>query len=182
LTAAGRLLATTAGTGTATATISYIFTVTGTAPGTSTATGRLKGYISVTVGTINADVELVVVTYLRSVTEVAAAVSTRVFTVTPNSPTFPLVRVYRIGGGTPAGRSRRLDAAALQVDVFAETKKEAADILATVRAALSVLHIAVGVAAVVSAVQFGPARYIPDPDFTPAMPRYSADITVTIHP
>ena len=36
--------------------------------------------------------------------------------------------------------------------------------------------------AVVTGVNIGAARYLPEPDFTPPKPRYTADVTVIIHP
>jgi hypothetical protein len=64
----------------------------------------------------------------------AAIPGARVYSSVPRSPTYPLVRVSRVGG--TAVVPRRLDAADVQIDVWADKKSEARTLAAQVRQAL----------------------------------------------
>lgn len=124
------------------------------------------------------DAELLAVRYLRAVPEVAAVVSARVYTEIPPEPTYPLVRLTRIGG-IPAIR-RHLDVARLQVDVWANSKFAARGLAATVQAAL---HDMVGAhtEGVVTRVEDDLGlTWAPDPETDVA--RYTAGYAVFLHP
>jgi len=129
------------------------------------------------------DVELVAVTYLRRTgSRVRDLVGDRVYTVIPTNAVFPLLRLVRIGGAPVSSATLHLDAAAMQLDAAGGSKADARRLLDTARAELADMNLATHTGAVVTAVTFGPSRYLPDKDFTPAKPRYVADVTIYAHP
>jgi len=130
------------------------------------------------------DVEALVSQYLRAQSEVTAYVGQRVYTALPESPTFPCVRIVRIGGAPPMSRPLHVDAARLQIDVFGGSKATAFDTIDAVREELAKIvdEAAVQPLGVVCGVRFGPLAYIPDESFAPAKPRYVQDVTVTVRP
>lgn len=124
------------------------------------------------------DAELLAVTALRADADLAAIVDTRVYTSIPAEPTFPLVRVVRVGG-IPEIR-QHLDVARLQVDAWGATKFEARTAAATAQA---VLHRLVGShdEGVVTAVvdDLGLSW---QPDAETGQPRYTLGVALYIHP
>lgn len=128
------------------------------------------------------DVELVVVNYLRLVAAVDALIDGRVFTVIPYAPTFPMLRVVRVGGAPLRDDPLRFDVAELELAAYGGSKADARRLIDTARAALGLIETVTHPAAVVIGAAFGEARYLPDPDFTPAKPRYILAAAVTIHP
>lgn len=124
------------------------------------------------------DAELLAVNYLRATAEVAAIAGSRIYTEIPPTPTYPLVRVTRIGG-VPTIR-QHLDVARLQIDVWGQTKFQARTLAATVQAAMwaAVGSHAEGVVANVED-DLG-LSWSPDPDTD--QPRYVFGVAVTIHP
>lgn len=134
------------------------------------------------------DDELALIQYLRTITEVTALVpGTRITTELPPSPTYPVVLVQRAGG---VGIWPALDDAALQVDVIAAARSDAAPntrrqckVLAqTVRAAILAIAndtVAEGVLASGSE-EVGP-QYLPDTIPNPPLPRYTARYRVITH-
>ena len=82
------------------------------------------------------DVEALVSQYLRAQSEVTAYVGQRVIRRCPESPTFPCVRIVRIGGAPPMSRPL-VDAAHLQIDVFGGSKATAFDTIDAVREELA---------------------------------------------
>jgi hypothetical protein len=80
------------------------------------------------------NVEALTVHYLLAHSDVSALVGQRVVTVLPNNPTFPLVRLFRIGGIPPLRKV--LDEASLQVEAWADRKTQAYTLAATAQAAL----------------------------------------------
>lgn len=134
------------------------------------------------------DVEALVSYYLRAQSEVAAICGQRVYTAIPSNPTFPLVRLHRIGGVPPMSRPLHMDRAHLQIDVWGGPKATALDLVDVVRTELSKLvdEAAVQPLGVVCGVKFGPLAFMPD-DTVPteggkARPRYTQDVTVTVRP
>jgi hypothetical protein len=141
------------------------------------------------------DAEQLVSNYLRATAEVYDLVGVdgdgnkRIYTVIPNDPTFPLVKVVRIGGGPTTSRPLYHDRALLQIDAYGGNKKFAHTLSAMVLAALADAAF-VGVhetddepLGVVSGVEFGAVqRWHPDPDYSPAKPRYLSDLAVHTHP
>jgi hypothetical protein len=128
------------------------------------------------------DVEALVSQYLRSQSEVTAYVGQRVYTSLPESKTFPLVRIVRIGGAPKMSRPLVVDSAHLQIDVFGGSKATALDAIDAIREELAkvVDEDPVQPLGVVCGVRFGPLAYLPDESFTPAKPRYLLDVTVTV--
>lgn len=130
------------------------------------------------------DVEALVSQYLRAQSEVTAYVGQRVYTALPETKTFPLVRLTRIGGVPPMSRPLHMDTARLQIDVFGGSKATALDTIDAVREELAKIvdEAAVQPLGVVCGVRFGPLAYLPDEAFEPAKPRYTLDVTVTVRP
>lgn len=124
------------------------------------------------------DAELLTVNYLRGVSDVTALVGTRVYTEIPAQPTWPLLRITRIGG-LPTIR-QHLDVARIQIDAWGTTKYQARTAAATAQAAI---HAAVGphTQGVVTAVEDDLGlTWAPDPDTNQA--RYTFGVSVFIHP
>lgn len=124
------------------------------------------------------DAELLVVNRLRATAEVTALVGTRVYTQIPATPTYPLIRVTRIGG-VPAIR-QHLDVARIQIDAWGATQYQARTVAATAQAAI---HAATGTHAtgVVSNVEDDLGlTWSPDPDTD--QPRYVFAVAISIHP
>lgn len=128
------------------------------------------------------DAERLVSAYLRDRDEIAALVADRVYTAIPANPTWPLVRLTRIGGAPVFNRPLHLDRALIQCDVFGGPKATAHEIAETCRAALTDLPSAYSALGVVTDVQFGTFAYLPDAAYTPARPRYVFDVAVYLHP
>lgn len=131
--------------------------------------------------TLAPDVELVTVTFLKAQAAISSLVGTRVYTVVPNSPTWPLLRVVRIGGGPLSSYPLHLDQALLQIDAYGGSKYEARTLVETVKAELAEIQLASHSGAVVTGANFGTTRYLPDSTFDPARPRYVADVEISIH-
>lgn len=127
-----------------------------------------------------ADAELVAVAYLRQQSDVAALVGARVSTELPANPTYPLLKVTRIMG-VPAV-PRRLDAAYLQVEAYADTKAQARLLAATAHAALWAATGAHAGAVITGASDALGLGWVPDPAFTPPKPRYLFAVTLYAHP
>jgi hypothetical protein len=124
------------------------------------------------------DAELLTVNALRANADLTALVGARVYTAIPAEPTFPLVRVTRIGG-IPA-ISRHLDIARIQVDVWGTTKFQARTVAATAQAAI---HAAIGARAegVLTGVDDDLGlSWQPDPETD--QPRYVFGVALYLHP
>jgi hypothetical protein len=80
------------------------------------------------------NVEALTVNYLLAHPDVTPLVGARVVTVLPNSPVFPLVVLFRIGGVAPLRGV--LDEASLQVEAWADRKAQAFTVANTVQSAL----------------------------------------------
>ncbi len=115
------------------------------------------------------DPEKVTGDYLRAHTDVAALVGDRVATKIPDTPTWPLLRLTRIGG-TSAARNT-LEVARMQFEGWADDEPTARLVTATVRAALEQAPGYVHADGYITAVGFelGP---IPIPDPETSRPRY----------
>lgn len=125
------------------------------------------------------DVEALVSQYLRDQSEVAALVDTRVYSIIPNTPTYPLVRVSQFDStDLTVGW---LDGAALQIDAYADWKAAASDVGRTARA---VLHNIIGShdEGVVTGVRTSGWRYEPDRSFPTAKPRFVFVTNLAVHP
>lgn len=130
------------------------------------------------------DAEQLVSAYLRANADITAVVAQRVYTEIPNDPTFPLVRLTRVGGVPVTQRPLHLDVATIQFDCYGGPKKTAQNIAQTIRAVLSAPAFIGGHAplGVVSAVNWGVFAYVPDDTYTPAKPRYVVDADIYLHP
>ena len=130
------------------------------------------------------DVEALLSQYLRSQSEVAAFVGQRIYTDLPADKTFPLVRLWRIGGVPKISRPLYLDTAHIQIDVWGGSKATAMDTTNAIREELAKIvdDDPVQPLGVVCGVRFGPVAYLPDESFEKAKPRYTQDVTVTVRP
>lgn len=123
------------------------------------------------------DAELVAVEWLRNTADVTALVADRVYTAVPPEPSWPLIRVLRVGG-TPVVATH-LDVARLQIDCWATDKQAAHLVARTVQAALHELP-GTHPTAVVTAVEDGTMSWNPDDDYHLA--GYTADYLIYLHP
>ena len=125
------------------------------------------------------DVTALVSQYLRSRSELTDMVGQRVYTVIPNNPTWPLVRLTQFDSidYTVAW----LDGAVVQVDAFGGGIDMASDIGRTARA---LLHEMYGThdEGVVTGVRTSGWRYQPDATFDPAKPCYLFTAVIAAHP
>lgn len=127
------------------------------------------------------DDELAIVQYLRTVSQVTALVpGVRITTEMPNKPTYPLVLITRGGGQAAAWQA--LDEPMHQIDTYGNSKKQAKDVMAAVRASiLAIANDTVPEAVLVSAYEeVGPA-WLPDTVTVPPTPRYMAHFRVFLH-
>ena len=137
-----------------------------------------------------ADAELVVRTYLVStagagVTAITGADSgnARVYTITTQpapAAGVAFVRLFRVGGAPALNLA--VDRPVIQLECYGGSKFTAGRLLEEVRRALLGIADASHVGASVARPRFGTARYLPDPDFTPARPRYIADVEFVLRP
>lgn len=126
------------------------------------------------------DIEKIVIEWALNTPEVNT-VASRIYSAIPANPTFPLIRLFRLGG-QPTSRLLWLDNALLQVDVFGGSKSTTRQIAETFRAYASAELVGGHGDGVVTAVEVGGLVWLPDTDYTPAKPRYTFDLTVTYHP
>ncbi len=126
------------------------------------------------------DIEALVIAWALDSDDVNT-VDDRIYGALPANPTFPAIRVTRIGG-TPPQRLHWLDEALLQVDVFGGPKATARLVAATFAAHLSANLTGTHDLGVVTAVTVGGLQWQPDESFSPAKPRYTFDAQVTYHP
>ena len=132
--------------------------------------------------TLLPDIERLVTGFLRAQSEVSTIVGARVYTEVPGDPTFPLVRVRRLGGFPTLSRPLQVDAPLVQIEGYAATKGAARLLTETCRAVLAERVEGVHDTGVVAGVTFGALIWLPDEDFTPPKPRYIADATLTVRP
>jgi hypothetical protein len=134
------------------------------------------------------DAEQLVSRYLQTQGEMTDLISTRTYTEIPSEPDWPLLVVRRIGGAPVGNRPLYHDRALLQLDAYGGPKKLALTIAETARAILAddvftgVHEVDGDPIGIVSGVEFGALRWLPDGDYTPAKPRYSFDVGVHTHP
>lgn len=138
-----------------------------------------------------ADAELVLRTFLVSsagagVTALTGATddgNPRVYTITPTPAPdagIAFVRLFRIGGAPDANVS--VDRPVIQLECYGGSKFTAGRLLEEVRRAIAGIADATHAGASVGRPIFGTARYLPDPDFKPARPRYIADVAFVLRP
>lgn len=121
------------------------------------------------------DAELVATSWLRGHADIPDAA--HIGTELPAEPSWPVVRILRIGGAPAV--AGWLDAPRLQVDVYHTTKQAAHDLARLAQAALGGLT-GVHDEAVVTGVTDGVFRWNPDPQTD--QPAYTFDVIVYLHP
>lgn len=106
----------------------------------------------------------------------------RIYTATPRDVGGdPFVLVRRVGGDPVISRPLVLDEATLQLDAYGGSKRQAHALARRLQHELSELvgelddGVLVGY---VTGTTLGPLRYLPDPAFDPARPRYLLDVDV----
>jgi hypothetical protein len=127
------------------------------------------------------DAELALIQYLRSRSEITALVpGSRITTVAPPEPTYPLVRVMRIGGtGTSWGL---IDEPAFQVDVIGGSRHLCQQIARTIRACiLAIANDTVSEGTLASASEETGIQWFPDTVVVPPLPRFVARYRVFLH-
>lgn len=132
--------------------------------------------------TLLPDIEVLVTSFLRAQIEVTSIVNARVYTEVPANPTFPLVRVRRLGGFPALNRPLYVDRPLVQIEGYAATKGAARLLTETCRAVLAERAEGTHATGVVAGVTFGALLWLPDDDFTPPKPRYICDATLTVRP
>lgn len=133
--------------------------------------------------TLLPDVERLAATWLRNLSDVRAIVGDRVYGAIPAAPTFPLVRLTRIGGEPVLSRPLHLDRAHLQVDCWGGGKAMSRLLAETCRGAFAhEAFIGPHDDGVVSGVVFGAFAYLPDDSYEPAKPRHFFTVTIYVHP
>jgi hypothetical protein len=130
------------------------------------------------------DAVLLVVRFLQAQTDVMALVGTRTYTKLPQSPTWPLVTVGRIGG--IAHWPPWVDPARLLFKAWGDSSVNAESttrtIAATVQAALQELPGVHDLGVVTGVVEDGGLQRLPDPTYTPAREVQLFSATVVLHP
>lgn len=124
------------------------------------------------------NVEGIVLAALKADADVTALVGGRVYSSLPSAKTWPAVRVTRFGGAPAFSSPAVLDAATLQVDVWAESKMAAFTAASTVRAVMEQRLPGVHPLGTVYRVDLGQFSYDPDEVYDPVLPRYISDFTV----
>lgn len=124
--------------------------------------------------------------FLRAQTEVSALVDDRVYSDIPKDPTWPLVRVSHLGGGTRTDPAYHLFAELVQVDCWGGPRIATFNLAETCRAAMSQrligAHTVGADSAVVSGISPGGLREDSDDTYAPAKPRVRFDCVIYTHP
>lgn len=139
------------------------------------------------------DVEALTITYLRGQTAITALVGTRIYSRIPRNPAWPLITVTIVAGTERI--AHHLDEITIQVDAwgYIDTDPGAPPnsdhtvqthlIARTARAVLMRMPLTKHSRGIVSHVRtVRPAQPLPDTTYSPARPRYSLDMAVTVHP
>lgn len=137
------------------------------------------------------DTERVISAFLRADDDVAELAGERVYTAMPgqSSKDDTLVLLRRVGGEPPFTQPLIFERCELQVDVYGGPKAAAHTLARTVQRALAglrgvlteeVIDVGPVIVAVVSGVQLGAFRYVPDEVWQPPRPRYVFDATVYV--
>lgn len=126
------------------------------------------------------DPEVVAVGVLRGSSDITDLIGTRVGTEL-YAGTGAALQITLVDG---TERVRlHLDAVRLQVDAWGGTKAEAQTLAATARAVLLAAGGTVTATAVITdARTLIRPHWLPDPEFSPPRPRYSADYELVLHP
>jgi hypothetical protein len=131
------------------------------------------------------DVETILVAYLKTVVDLTNLISTRTSTSLPASPTFPSLRLQRIGG-IPSRLGH--DAAHIQFDCYGKTDVEAFEVARRAFKAVMEMPYLAPVLSGVSITAVDPSTpisWLPDTsrqnEQGKAQPRYVMGVIVTSH-
>lgn len=117
-------------------------------------------------------------THLLADATVTAQVGTRVYGFDlPADPTYPAVRLTRIGGA--ADFEGHIDSAVVQVDVFGTTRTDATDAMEAVRQSLHAMAGIFGSDVVSKVVELTGPGWLPDPRTD--RPRWTWDVQLYAH-
>lgn len=128
------------------------------------------------------NVEALVSAFLRAQPEMIAIVDDRIYTVLPGAVTYPAVRVNQYDEGNVTSRPLWAVRASIQIEAWGGSKDQAFSILATAQACISERIEGVYSQGVVTGVEWGGRRDLPDPSFSPAKPRWMVSAYITAHP
>lgn len=128
------------------------------------------------------NVEGILIAFLKDDPDVSPLLAGRVYSTIPTAKVYPLARVARFAGAPVFQVPAELDAAQVQLDVWADSKQAAWQAIATMRAAMAERLPGVHALGKVAGVDLGQLSYDPDETFDPAKPRYIADVTVYARP
>lgn len=127
------------------------------------------------------DGELALIQYLRSRSEITDLLSAdRITTQRPQTPTYPLILVSRIGSQSLAWNA--LDEVAFQVDVVGDTRYNCQKIARTIAGCvLAIANDTVSEGVLASAFEEVGPQWLPDTVVVPPLSRYVARYRVIIH-
>lgn len=126
------------------------------------------------------DAVVIVRAFLLTCPEITALVSSRIYSQSPATPTYPYITVQRIGGGQT---EHRIDSASLQVDCWGATESSASQVARTTRAALLSAWNYVHTSGVLLATteELG-LSWQPDTVRTPPQPRFLFGVAAHLRP
>jgi hypothetical protein len=127
--------------------------------------------------------EMLLSQFYRADPDVLAIQGDDTYTELPSRFTgWPATKITRVGGAPPFTDPLVIDRPLMQVEVYGGPKSLAADVAETQRAALVAVgrlpFVALGVGELSTVVRFGTLRYVPDPTWDPARPRYIYDLVL----
>lgn len=129
------------------------------------------------------DAEALLSQFLRAQEELVDEIGDRVYTVIPKNPTWPLVRLFRVGGTPRLSRPLVVDQPLIQLEAYGGTKQQAHDLIELARSLIAAriegVHDDVGN---VCGYGFGNLSWLPDNSYTPSRARYVADVELTLKP
>jgi uncharacterized protein DUF3168 len=128
------------------------------------------------------DIESALVAWLRADTATASLCSGRIYSALPREPTFPALRVTRVGGAPPHDRPLTHDGPLIQLDAWGGTKAQASQLVEAARSRIADAYSRdLGAGIVVGRVAWSNLSYDPDTSYSPARPRFRADALLTHH-
>lgn len=122
------------------------------------------------------DCEALVSAYLRGHEDITALVGDRVYTRIPRTADWPLIRLWRVGGGPVYNSPLFLDKSLIQIDAFGGSTSQARTLGATAMAVLAKMP---GAVPNITSVEFGAFASDEDDAFDPPKPRYRFDVSVS---
>lgn len=131
------------------------------------------------------DIESALIAWMRADADVTAVFDQRIYGAFPAKPTWPALRITRVGGAPPHNRPLTHDRALIQIDAFAASGDPHGKATASlgIEAAKDAIERAYGIdvggGVVIGGTAYLSTVYDPDASYTPAAPRYRADVFVT---